>query len=108
MKGTYQIYLFALTLVVAIGFFIQRSFNGSGSLYPIENVEHHPWDVRSFDEVLFGGDSLIMTELTTHFHPFFESNPLPNFGNKSAITQSYGIILQTSKVLWIGAQSPMI
>jgi hypothetical protein len=79
MKGTYQIYLFALTLVVAIGFFIQRSFNGSGSLYPIENVEHHPWDVRSFDEVLFGGDSLIMTELTTHFHPFFESNPLPNF-----------------------------
>ncbi|MDA0740720.1 MAG: hypothetical protein O2862_02280 [Bacteroidetes bacterium] len=79
MKGTYQIYLFALTFVVAIGFFIQRSFNGSSSLYPIENVEHHPWDVRSFDEVLFGGDSLNIIALTSHFHPFFASNPLPNF-----------------------------
>lgn len=79
MKGTYQIYLFALTFVVAIGFFIQRSFNGSGSLYPIENIEHHPWDVRSFDEVLFGGDSLNIIALTSHFHPFFASNPLPNF-----------------------------
>ena len=79
MKGTYQIYLFALTFVVAIGFFIQRSFNGSGSLYPTEKVEHHPWDVRSFDEVLFGGDSLNIKALTAHFHPFFTSNPLPNF-----------------------------
>jgi hypothetical protein len=79
MKGTYQIYLFALTFVVAIGFFIQRSFNGSSSLYPTEKVENHPWDVRSFDEVLFGGDSLNIKALTAHFHPFFASNPLPNF-----------------------------
>ena len=79
MKGTYQIYLFALTLVVAIGFFIQRSFNGSGSLYPVEIIENHSWDIRSFDEALFGGDSLNMEELTTYFNPFFKSNPLPNF-----------------------------
>ena len=79
MKGTYQIYLFALTFVVAIGFFIQRSFNGSGSLYPVENIENHSWDIRSFDEALFGGDSLNMEELTTYFNPFFKSNPIPNF-----------------------------
>jgi len=79
MKGTYQIYLFALTFVVAIGFFIQRSFNGLGSLYPVENIENHSWDIRSFDEALFGGDSLNMEELTTYFNPFFKSNPIPNF-----------------------------
>lgn len=79
MKGTYQIYLFALTFVVALGFFIQRSFNGSGSLYPTESIENHSWEVRNFDAALFGGDSLNMTELKTYFNPFFQSNPIPNF-----------------------------
>ena len=79
MKGTYQIYLFAATLLVAIGFFIQRSFGGPSSLYPTETDLGFDWEVRHFDEALFGGDSLDMKELATYFNPFFESNPIPNF-----------------------------
>ena len=79
MKGTYQIYLFALTFVVAIGFFIQRSFGGPSSLYATETDLGFDWEVRHFDEALFGGDSLDMKELATYFNPFFESNPIPNF-----------------------------
>ena len=79
MKGTYQIYLFAATLLVAISFFIQRSFRGPSSLYATEIDVAFEWDVRHFDEALFGGDSLNMKELATYFNPFFESNPIPNF-----------------------------
>jgi hypothetical protein len=79
MKGTYQIYLFAATLLVAIGFFIQRSFGGPSSLYATETDLGFEWEVRHFDEALFGGDSLDMKELATYFNPFFESNPIPNF-----------------------------
>ncbi|MDB4124441.1 hypothetical protein OAC34_01965 [Schleiferiaceae bacterium] len=79
MKGTYQIYLFAATLLVAIGFFIQRSFGGPSSLYATETDLGFDWEVRHFDEALFGGDSLDMKELATYFNPFFESNPIPNF-----------------------------
>ena len=79
MKGTYQIYLFAATLLVAIGFFIQRSFGGPSSLYPTETDLGFDWEVRHFDEALFGGDSLDMKELATYFNPFFESNPIPKF-----------------------------
>ena len=79
MKGTYQIYLFAATLLVAISFFIQRSFRGPSSLYATEIDVAFEWDVRHFDEALFGGDSLDMKELATYFNPFFESNPIPNF-----------------------------
>lgn len=79
MKGTYQIYLFAATLLVALGFFIQRSFGGPSSLYATETDLGFDWEVRHFDEALFGGDSLDMKELATYFNPFFESNPIPNF-----------------------------
>ncbi|MDB0036916.1 hypothetical protein N9E60_00270 [Schleiferiaceae bacterium] len=79
MKGTYQIYLFAATLLVAIGFFIQRSFGGPSSLYATETDLGFDWEERHFDEALFGGDSLDMKELATYFNPFFESNPIPNF-----------------------------
>jgi len=79
MKGTYQIYLFAATLLVAIGFFIQRSFGGPSSLYATEGSAAFDWEVRHFDEALFGGDSLDMKELATYFNPFFQSNPIPNF-----------------------------
>jgi len=79
MKGTYQIYLFAATLLVAIGFFIQRSFGGPSSLYATETDLGFDWEVRHFDEALFSGDSLDMKELATYFNPFFESNPIPNF-----------------------------
>ena len=79
MKGTYQIYLFAATLLVAIGFFIQRSFGGPSSLYATETDLGFDWEVRHFDEAFFGGDSLDMKELATYFNPFFESNPIPNF-----------------------------
>ena len=79
MKGTYQIYLFAATLLVAIGFFIQRSFGGPSSLYATETDLGFDWEVRHFDEALFGGDSLDMKELATYFNPFFESNHIPNF-----------------------------
>ena len=79
MKGTYQIYPFAATLLVAIGFFIQRSFGGPSSLYATETDLGFDWEVRHFDEALFGGDSLDMKELATYFNPFFESNPIPNF-----------------------------
>ena len=79
MKGTYQIYLFAATLLVAIGFFIQRSFGGPSSLYATETDLGFDWEVRHFDEALFGGDSLDMKELATYFNPFFQSNPIPNF-----------------------------
>ena len=79
MKGTYQIYLFAATLLVAIGFFIQRSFRGPSSLYATEIDVAFEWEVRHFDEALFGGDSLDMKELATYFNPFFEFNAIPNF-----------------------------
>ena len=79
MKGTYQIYLFAATLLVALGFFIQRSFGGPSSLYATETDLGFDWEVRHFDEALFSGDSLDMKELATYFNPFFESNPIPNF-----------------------------
>lgn len=55
MKGTYQIYLFAATLLVAIGFFIQRSFWGPSSLYATETDLGFDWEVRHFDEALFVG-----------------------------------------------------
>ena len=79
MKGTYRIYLFAATFVVAVGFFIQRSFGGPSSLYATEGSVAFDWEVRHFDEALFGGDSLDMKELATYFNPFFQSNPIPNF-----------------------------
>jgi len=79
MKGTYQIYLFAATFVVALGFFIQRGFGGPSSLYTTESDQGFEWEVLHFDEALFGGDSLDMNELATYFNPFFQSNPIPNF-----------------------------
>lgn len=85
MKGTYQIYLFAATLLVATGFFIQRSFEGSSSLYATETDVAFEWEVRHFDEALFGGDSLDMKKLATYFNPFFESNPIPNFWKQERV-----------------------
>ena len=85
MKGTYQIYLFAATLLVALGFFIQRSFGGPSSLYATETDLGFDWEVRHFDEALFGGDSLDMKELATYFNPFFESNPIPNFWKQERV-----------------------
>ncbi len=79
MKGTYQIYLFAATLLVAISFFIQRSFRGPSSLYATEIDVAFEWDVRHFDEALFGGDSLDMKELATYFNPFFRIQSNPKF-----------------------------
>jgi hypothetical protein len=40
MKSKYQIYLFAAALIVAIGFFIQRSFN-KPSKKPLEMKKWH-------------------------------------------------------------------
>ena len=97
MKGTYQIYLFAATLLVAIGFFIQRSFGGPSSLYATETDLGFDWEVRHFDEALFGGDSLDMKELATYFNPFFESNPIPNFGSKSVPILHCATITATSR-----------
>ena len=79
MKGIYQIYLFAAILMIAAVFFIQRGFGEPSSLYPTKSDLNVEWEVRHFDEALFGGDSLDMKELATYFNPFFQSNPIPNF-----------------------------
>jgi hypothetical protein len=64
---------------VALGFFIQRGFGGPSSLYSTESTEGFDWEVRHFDEALFGGDSLDMNELATYFNPFFSIQPYPKF-----------------------------
>ena len=79
MKGKYQIYLFAAALIVAISFFIQRSFYGTSSLFPTEIDMNFEWEVRSFDEALFEGDSLDMKTLERDFSPFLQKYPLPNY-----------------------------
>ena len=85
MKGVHQIYLFAAAVLIAAFYFIQRSFGGPSSLYATETDVAFEWDVRYFDEALFGGDSLDMNELVTYFNPFFESNPIPNFWKQERV-----------------------
>ena len=88
MKGKYQIYLFAAALIVAISFFIQRSFWGSSSLYTVESDLSIDWEVRHFDEALFGADSLDMKYLSADFNPFIQSNPIPNFWKQERDNQT--------------------
>ncbi len=88
MKGKYQIYLFAAALIVAISFFIQRSFWGASSLYTVESDLSIDWEVRHFDEALFGADSPDMKHLYADFNPFIQSNPIPNFWKQERDNQT--------------------
>jgi hypothetical protein len=75
MKGVHQIYLFAATLIVAAVFFIQRGMKEDGSPFEVEGLVEVDWQVRHFDEALFGGDSLDWSSLQNQFRPFLQSNP---------------------------------
>lgn len=75
MKGVHQIYLFAATILVAVAFFIQRSWSKDGSLYALEDLPEVQWRVLHFDRALFGGDSLDWEVLQRDFGPFLQSNP---------------------------------
>jgi hypothetical protein len=75
MKGVHQIYLFAATLVVAAVFFIQRGMKQDGSPFVVEDAAVVNWQVRHFDEALFGSDSLDWSLLQNQFRPFLQSNP---------------------------------
>lgn len=75
MKGVHQIYLFAATLLVAAVFFIQRGKKSDGSLFEPGQLPQVNWEIRHFDDALFGGDSLDWPILQENFQPFLQGNP---------------------------------
>jgi len=57
------------------------------SLFPAKNDLSFQWEVRSFDEALFGGDSLDMKTLKRDFSPIYDSIPLPNLWKQARENQ---------------------
>ena len=74
MKGSYQIYLFTATLLAAMAFFIQRGCQRESSLFTVENLPEVNWEVRSFDDALFSGDSMDWKNIQQSFQPFLQGN----------------------------------
>jgi hypothetical protein len=66
-----------ISMLTALLFLI--SCGKPSSLFPAKNDLSFQWEVRSFDEALFGGDSLDMKTLERDFSPFLQSYPLPNY-----------------------------
>lgn len=75
MKGTHQIYLFAVTILAAGFFFFQRSFGGADFPYEEGPVEIGAVREHNFGEALFEGDSLDYGRLLRDFGPMVASRP---------------------------------